>query len=1254
MGEDPLRDSMDSAVAPDAAGASPVQSNTATDGSTVNAVQNGDLTVNYLSGGVELPHVPLEVLHRHALAMARGLCYRPALDGTPVPMLRTDLAAALEELDDLVPAAKRMRRAALALRTWAGWVPDSGGLFLTDDAALAAIDLWVQGSELRDSCSTELEAASCLLMESSCDKAWAVRRALSETIDGTAVVVDSMSTLSRSLLAAQRACLPRESERSFEQKQAAGYLTAILKDLHACAFLLSGVCTDTALGARVTGGALIAGGWGTGKSYGVASWVESRVAVGAPTALVCGYQFDGRRGFEEQLAELCGAQRRSSAQELLGALQSHAQSLGLRAVLIIDALNEVDAVRGDPQVAFAALVELAAGFPDVTVVATIRMDRPLSVGEYAVDVVRKRQYAFRWNAGVTDPLAAWRMYQNMYNLPPLILPPDTRDLRRPLLLSVLAWSIHHSLEPKDGFVKVPTVGELFQMWLRTLDADWAQRRGHSTVRGAPPLVSRACELIAEAIGVRESIEYRAVLRTLGDSHEFPDQEQLVDWLHCVGVLGIDPIQGHVRFAVQRFAEHVRARNLLYRPRPARAVARLVKDLDGPEQPSVEALRMLEALAGAAPHVGSDLELSRFLPRRRPLQADVVVLESLEGRDPELVLESSVAFVLRKLQQPDAAPWAWYSILVNATYPGHRLGGSFLDKTLNKWGRTQLHQRFVLPVLKLIDHDDGLDLLRRLLAWTRMQDADAHAALDATNLLMWLSAVPYEGLRDVCVRIASDLWLAYPDVAEVQVARFGKHQDAMIAEAAWLAAYGALIRHSDLPSAERWLVLVERDESRPHLRIQDSVASVRALWEPRDQRPFPPVLLKLPSSAVLVPGQSRRIKRIHALLGSWSPFPETSPLPRLRWLSRRAQYLQPRRLPTNLFRSGSPRVGWPEKVARAKALTMALQEWYAVQASHTAGTLPAAAPGESRAARYHQRTTDPTLSAAWPMRTNASLSSSTWWGTSPGLDSLTGPYPAAIIPCSDVVTVQAPDGQSWLLLHGEFHPRATADLDYLDGSREAYEGDETLPILRVPPNTISAWDHWRSASPARRPVERSAFVEISTLLVRAGSEQLALQQLQTNRFGDALCGNWPGHAYLAEYYRHPDFAALDVSDIFHRPTTVTYPETPAPPPLRGGAALPDRRSVPTRQVVEQLGIHWTGQRLDFIHPATGTLTLTDPSLTEGGPNSLLLTPEAADRLADCGWTLLWHIIHTDPSLHECHRYALLEHGKITDIAPLSDQ
>jgi len=207
---------------------------------------------------------------------------------------------------------------------------------------------------------------------------------------------------------------------------------------------------------------------------------------------------------------------------------------------------------------------------------------------------------------------------------------------------------------------------------------------------------------------------------------------------------------------------------------------------------------------------------------------------------------------------------------------------------------------------------------------------------------------------------------------------------------------------------------------------------------------------------------------------------------------------------------------------------------------------------------------------------------------------------------------------------------------------------------VPPNTTNPWDHWRSVSPARRTAQCSPFVEVNTLLVRVGSEQLALQRLQTNRFGDELCVNWPGHAYLAEYYRHPDFAALDRPDIPHRSTTVTYPDTPAPPPLRGGAALPDRRMVPTRQVVEQLGIHWTGQRLDFIHSATGALALTDPSLTEGGPNALLLAPEVADRLAGSGWTLLWHMIHTDPSLYERHRYAVLKHGRVIEIAPLSGQ
>ncbi|MGW4625169.1 hypothetical protein [Streptomyces rubiginosohelvolus] len=1233
------RDSKDLPREPGTTGVTSTQMNSSTGGGTVIAAQNGDVTVNCFADGIT-PLAPLDELHRHAVSLSTGLRYRRALEGTRVPALRTDLAATLEELDDLTPVGRRLRRAASALRPWVGWVPDSAGLFLAD-GAVATIELWIVGSELRDACANELEAVADMLSECADGDGSSAQQAVSDMLDGTAAVVDSMSGLATSLMAAQRARLPDVAEMTYEQKRAAGYLIAISKDLIACSRLLGDVCTDASLGALVTGGVLIAGGWGTGKSYGVASWVESRVAAGAPTALVCGYQFDGHRGFEEQLAELCGTRTRSSARELLGTLQEHARTTGRQAVLVVDALNEADAIKGDPSVAFTGLVQLANGFSEVTVVATVRMDRAPSAEECFADALHARKFAFRWNAGVVDPLAAWRMYQEMYCLPALILPPDTRDLRRPFLLSILAWSLHHSPEPGVRSVRVPSVGELFRKWLRALDEDWARHRGHSIAQGAPSLVTLACELMAEAIGVQESIEYGAALGIFGRERGFPDADQLIAWLHDVGVLAVDPVHGRVRFAVQRFAEHVRARNLLDQARPRAAVARIVSDLNGDDQASVEAQRMLTALAAAAPHARTPQELSRLLPRRRPLRADVAVLESLEGRAHELVGKSSLAFVRKKLRQSDAAPWAWYSILVNVTEPRHPLGGSFLDKTLREMGRpARFHWCFVLPVLRLIEDEDGLDLLRRLLAWAGTQDGDARAARDATDLLMWLSAVPFEGLRDVCVRIASDLWLAHPDVAETQVARFGQHQDALIAEAAWLAAYGALVRRPDVSPAPGWLGLVSRDEARPHMRLQDSVAGVRRLCEPGKGTETPPVPLALPPSKVLIPSRSFRTDRIARLAWSWSPFIESSPLPRLRWLSRRMQYLHPKRRLGGLiraYRAGSSRRERSDRMVQRKALIIATQEWYAVQASHSAEMSAEATPGESSAARCKQRMTDPTLSVSWPMDINTTLRPSTWWGVSPDRDDLVDES----LPLSKVVTRSAPDGTEWLLLQGTFHSNPHTDLEYLDGPPD---DDEALPRLHVQPAVLTARDLWSVASPVRRSAERPAFVEISTLLVRTGSEQSAVEHMLSNRFDPELNGSWPGQAYLAEYYRYPEFAEPVPSAVPYMPTTVTYPERPYPFRLQDRAALPCSRAVPARRFVEQLGAEWTGRHLHFTRPADGALVLTDPSLIEGGPNGLLLAPSAADRLAAEGWTLLWRIARTDPSLRERHRYGVLKYGK----------
>lgn len=139
-------DGEDSPAEPGTAAVSSTQMNSSTGGGTVIAAQNGDVTVNCFADGSASPLAPLDELHRHAVSLARGLRYRRALEGVRVPVLRTDLAVTLEELDDLAPVGRRMRRAASALRPWVDWVPDCERLFLTDAAAAETVELWCRAN----------------------------------------------------------------------------------------------------------------------------------------------------------------------------------------------------------------------------------------------------------------------------------------------------------------------------------------------------------------------------------------------------------------------------------------------------------------------------------------------------------------------------------------------------------------------------------------------------------------------------------------------------------------------------------------------------------------------------------------------------------------------------------------------------------------------------------------------------------------------------------------------------------------------------------------------------------------------------------------------------------------------------------------------------------------------------------------------------------------------------------------------------
>ncbi|MFJ6620163.1 hypothetical protein ACIQOW_21630 [Kitasatospora sp. NPDC091335] len=1182
-------------------------------------------------------YLRLSDLHRHAAAAARTVRRRPWPAGPQPPQLTTFLSEALAGLDDPSPLVSRLTETASGLRLWAGWRPAADGLPVPSVVPVsAASERWTASSGRRAECADGLDGIARLLGEEDRTDPGILRRRISQALRLCGRVAVEVREVHDELLDAVRASQPYEALPG-PGRGALGRLLAVLKDLLACARTLYTTCADPALATRQTGTLLVGGGWGTGKSYGLGGWVRGRIAVGAPTAFVCGHEFGPDEPFEAQLPRLVAPGTRAHGlRDLLAALQQQALLTGRRAVLAVDALNEVRCLRGDFRVAFESLAEVVGRYPLVTLVGTVRMDARPAVPEQVAHTVSTRGHGFLWNPGVASPDRSWRIYQDMYGLPELLLPPDVSELRRPLMLAVLAWCLHRTPRPPGEAIVPPTVGDLFQTWLAILNDDHAAYldRVHD-LRSAPsaappPLVTLACRALADAMGVRGSLDYGTAGRVLSGVPGAARPAVVLRWLESAGVLALDPDTRRVRFAVQRFAEHVRAVNLLNHRRRSAAVTRLVKEFERlraaePESARLtDRRRMLEALAGAAPHAARAAELADLVPRRYRSAVSGMVLESLEGRAAPRVSRSSRALLARWLRTPDTAQAALLAVLVNATCPRHPLGVGFLDAQLSAWSRGRYARWFADPVLEILDDEDLVLLLRRLVkaagaAGARGDEAVAEAGI----LLLWLSGVGHHGLRDACVRTLADLWTDRPAAIARLLDRFGGHRDELVTEAYWLAAYGALARSTELPSAPLFRGAVDRALTRPHLRIHDAVLAVRGLLgpEPGAAGTFPAVPLRRPR--LLAPFCGGLIAE-EAVSLSWCPFEETDPRPRQAWLARRAQLLA-LGAPRHPVRVRGGSAFDAADVSVAKALQRAQQEWYAEQATLVRDSRPVPVPGEHGAARYHQRTIDPTLGARWPTRLNTSSRPGNWWTppfTAAGLrGSPTGP-PTSL---TSVLTKPDPSGTPWLLMNALHH--------LLDEGDEGDEQDERpvpgLPLLHDPRSGILRLsDTWRAASPAHRtqrlpPVLRvESFVVPRSDLASAFPAPAALQRLRP-----AL--RWPGQAYLSEYYGRPEFAHAPGKPSGPEPTAVTSQDIGVPPPAVGRFFGARDRPVPTRRLTDRLDVRWTGRQLDFADRSSGELVLTDPGFAGEGPESILLRQTAVDRLLGQDDVLLWAVTLVEP-------------------------
>ena len=234
---------------------------------------------------------------------------------------------------------------------------------------------------------------------------------------------------------------------------------------------------------------LLRGNAGTGKTHLLCDVARQRVGQGCPTVLLMGQRFVSNDDpWSQALRQLDLASL--SAEKFVGALEAAAQAAGLRALLIIDALNE-GAGRTIWPTHLAAFLTYLERSPWISVVLAVRS----SYEEMVVPAdVRSRAATVTHEGFLEHEYDAAKTFFVHYGLElpstPLLAP----EFRNPLFLKTLCRGLNAKGERRlpRGFQGITAV---FDLYLRAINERLASALGFDQ---RSPLVRESLEAVARA------------------------------------------------------------------------------------------------------------------------------------------------------------------------------------------------------------------------------------------------------------------------------------------------------------------------------------------------------------------------------------------------------------------------------------------------------------------------------------------------------------------------------------------------------------------------------------------------------------------------------------------------------------------------------------------------------------------------------------------------------------------------------------
>ena len=585
---------------------------------------------------------------------------------------------------------------------------------------------------------------------------------------------------------------------------------------------------------------LLVGDAGTGKTHLLCDVASQRVRTGLPTVLLLGGQFGDQEPWS-QIVRLLGLS--CSKDEFLGALEAAAQARGVRALILIDALNEGDG-KDLWYKHLAGILTTLSRYPWVGTALSVRTSYENTV--IPPDLIPQRLIRDVHPGFAEHEYQATRTFFDHFGLlhpnVPLLVP----EFQNPLFLKLFCQGLSN-----QGLTMVPPglrgITAIFTMFVDSVNGKLC-RPEYLDFDPQSRLIQKAVDRVAEMMAERGSRWLpREEAREAADTFLPRDgyEESLFRHLVAEGLLaedrfwaGDDEWCEGVHFSYERLAEHFIVEHLLDKhldsAEPSRSfspehpLGSLVKD----ERSCWMNKGFIEALSVQIPErIGR--ELSEVVPEAAGYQAfREAFVDSLVWRDPQAITDATLAYVNSHVVRYEGTHERFLDALLTlASRPEHPYNADFLHRHLMGLGLAQRDTRWSVFLHYQYGEHGAVD---RLVDWGWSPEDKSHIDDKAIRLcgiaLAWFLTTSNRYLRDRATKALVNLFTQRIRVLRQLISEFLDVNDPYVLERLFAVAYGCAMRSAD--SAEvgmlardvyRWIL--EGGELLPHILLRDYARGV---------------------------------------------------------------------------------------------------------------------------------------------------------------------------------------------------------------------------------------------------------------------------------------------------------------------------------------------------------------------------------------------------------------------------------------------